>query len=345
MIEIKELRAEVSGFALSDINLRVKEGEFFILLGPTGSGKTLVLEAITGTGPMHGGSIRLKGRDITGLPPERRGVGIVYQDYALFPHLTVMQNITYGLRYQNAKGIDSDKWVGELIRKLGLGAICDRSVTFLSGGEKQRVSLARSLAVNPSVLLLDEPLSALDPNFREDIREILKKLHREMEITFLMVTHDFSEALFLGERTAVLNKGRIEQTGTVSEVFTRPATPFVAEFVGMKNVLPATFSGDRAFVEEMVLRLAADGHEKGSFVAIRSEDIMLSRKKEELQGANQFSGRVQGVTDQGLYHEVSVRSGTVRFVALLSKGDLLRLGLAGEKDIYLSIPESSIHVI
>jgi len=255
MIKIESLRIELPGFVLKDVELSIQDGEFFTLLGPTGAGKTLVLEAIAGVAPITSGRIWVKGRDITHLPPEQRGIGIVYQDYALFPHLSVLENITYGLRYHKADPQASKKWVRALIEQLGLQRLAKRSVRYLSGGEKQRVSIARALAVNPSVLLLDEPLSALDPNFREDIRDVLKKLHQEVKITFLMVTHDFADMLFLGQRTAILNRGKIEQVGSVSDVFERPATPFVADFLGMKNVFPATFEGTRAIVDGLELRL------------------------------------------------------------------------------------------
>jgi molybdate/tungstate transport system ATP-binding protein len=196
MIEIKDLFIKFPGFVLRDINLSIGDGEFFMLLGPTGAGKTLVLEAIAGIVPITGGQIVVKGRDITRLPPEHRGTSIVYQDYALFPHLSVLKNITYGLRYHKNDPKISEKRVTWLMEQLGLQSLAQRSIHNLSGGEKQRVALARALAVNPSVLLLDEPLSALDPNFREDIRELLKKLHQEVETTFLMWPNSWELRMF-----------------------------------------------------------------------------------------------------------------------------------------------------
>ncbi len=345
MIRIESLRIELSGFTLQDIDLFIRDGEFFVLLGPTGAGKTLVLEAIAGVISVTSGRISIKGRDITGLQPEHRGIGIVYQDYALFPHLSVMQNINYGLRYHKVEPGASEKWVKSLMEQLGLVRLAQRSIKYLSGGEKQRVSLARALAVNPSVLLLDEPLSALDPNFREDIREVLKKLHQEVATTFLMVTHDFAEALFLGERTAVLNHGKIEQVGRISEVFRYPATPFVAEFVGMKNVFPAIFKDTKALVENVGLDLEVPaGIHKGQ-LAIRPEDIMIRKEKFSGNGMNVFQGKVLDVINRGPYHDVSVRIGDVIFSVMLSKNDLFELELHNEKDVYISIPASAIHVL
>ncbi|MEJ2723858.1 MAG: ABC transporter ATP-binding protein [Deltaproteobacteria bacterium] len=246
MIRVDKLCIDLPGFSIRSVDLSIEKGEFFTLLGPTGAGKTLVLEAISGLAPVTSGRIVVENREITRIAPEHRGIGIVYQDYALFPHLNVFQNITYGLRYHRMDHRESQKRVERFIEALNLGGLVNRSVSNLSGGERQRVALARALVVSPSVLLLDEPLSALDPNFREDLRKVLKELHCEMGITFLMVTHDFGEALFLADRAAVISQGRIEQVGKTDEVFQRPATPFVAEFVGMKNVFEAVFQGDKA---------------------------------------------------------------------------------------------------
>jgi len=344
MIEIEDLLIKLSGFVMKDINLSIHDGEFFVLLGPTGAGKTLVLEAIAGVRPITGGCIRVKGRDITGLPPERRGIGIVYQDYSLFPHLPVLENIIYGLRYFKRDARTSKKQVKRLMERLELHPLAQRSVNNLSGGEKQRVALARALAVNPSVLLLDEPLSALDPNFREGIREVLKGLHKEMGITFLMVTHDFSEALYLGQRTAVLNNGRIEQIGPVSEVFQRPITPFVAEFVGMKNVFPAVFEDTRAVVDNIELRLEIPPGKDKHYVAIRAEDIIIGQEGFSQESPNVFQGRVLNIMDMGLYHQVSVGIGEVIIKAVLTKSNLFEMNLVDKRDISLEIRPSLVHV-
>lgn len=344
MINIESLRIELPGFTLQDINLSIEDGEFFTFLGPTGAGKTLVLEAIAGIIPITGGRIFVKGRDITHFPPDQRGIGIVYQDYALFPHLSVLDNITYGLRYHKADPQKSGKRVEKLMVQLGIKALAQRSIQHLSGGEKQRVSLARALSVNPSVLLLDEPLSALDPNFREEIREVLKKLHERLETTFLMVTHDFAEALFLGQRTAIINRGRIEQVGSVSEVFRKPITPFAAEFVGMKNVFPAIFDGTIVLVDG--LEMQAETMFKGSegYVAIRPEDILIRKEAVSGNGINVFGGKVMDIMDRGPYYEISVKTGKVIFKAMLTKGDLFEMGLSETKSVNIAIRPSDIHV-
>jgi molybdate/tungstate transport system ATP-binding protein len=344
MIEIKDLFIKFPGFALQGINLSIGDGEFFMLMGPTGAGKTLVLEAIAGIVPITGGHIFVKGRDITRLPPEHRGAGIVYQDYALFPHLSVLNNITYGLRYHKTDPKASRKRVTRLMEQLGLQSLAQRSIHNLSGGEKQRIALARALAVNPSVLLLDEPLSALDPNFREDIREMLKKLHQEVETTFLMVTHDFAEAMFLGQRMAVLNYGKIDQIGPVREVFKKPVTRFAAEFMGIKNVFPASFKDKTARMHDLELHLESPPGENKRYVAIRPEDIVIRRNGGGENDRNVFQSKVSGVIDRGPYYEVSARTGDLIFKVMLSKNDFFKLELRKGNDIHLSILSSAIHV-
>ena len=286
------------------------------------------------------------GKEITRKPPEERGIGIVYQDFALFPHLSVLENITYGLRYQKNKNKDPKAWVSWLVEKLGLERLLDRGVKNLSGGEKQRVALARALSVHPSVLLLDEPLSALDPNFREDIRAVLKRLHRDLQITFLMVTHDFSEVMFLGQRTAIIHQGKIEQVGPVSAVFQRPQTPFVAEFVGMKNVFAAEFENNRVRVKDIRMALGEKPPANGAHVAIRSEDILMVKKKADAEiTQNTFCGRITDVIDRGPFSEALVAVGDVMFKVLVSKQDLLQFDLTGgEEHVSLTIPEKAIHV-
>ena len=202
MIELRDLRVDLPGFHLGEITLTVGRGEFFALMGPTGSGKTLILESVAGLVRADGGSILLNGRDVTSLPPERRGVGLVYQDHALFPHMTVTRNITYGRRYHGMDKAEGLRLARELMEILGLTRVADRKPANLSGGERQRTALARALACRPSVLLLDEPLSSLDPQFREDVRRNLADLHASAGTTFLMVTHDFVDALTLAGRAA-----------------------------------------------------------------------------------------------------------------------------------------------
>ena len=345
MIRVDKLCIDLPGFSIRSVDLSIEKGEFFTLLGPTGAGKTLVLEAISGLAPVTSGRILVEGREVTRIPPEHRGIGIVYQDYALFPHLNVLQNITFGLRYQKEDHKETQKRIDRFTKGLNLGALLNRSVQNLSGGERQRVALARALVVSPSVLLLDEPLSALDPNFREDLRKVLKELHSDMGITFLMVTHDFAEALFLADRAAVINEGRIEQFGKTAEVFQRPATPFVAEFVGMKNVFEARFHGDKALFGdlEIDLRRPADGA-KG-FIAIRPEDVVLSRESFLTEEYLSFRGEILRVVDNGPYYDAFVKVKDMVFQAFTTKSALLEMPLAHGGDVFLNMKRSSFHTL
>ena len=233
-LELRNLVKQYPGHtALAGLSLEIREGEFFALLGPSGCGKTTTLRLIAGFEQPTGGEILLRGARLDGLPPWQRNVSTVFQSYALFPHLTVRDNIEFGLRYRN--GPAARRAVEECVEMLGLGDKLGRFPRQLSGGEKQRVALARSLVLRPDVLLLDEPLSALDPNLRKQVRVELRALQRRVGITFVFVTHDKEEALSLADRIALLRGGRCEQLGTPQELYLRPRTRFAASFLGPVN--------------------------------------------------------------------------------------------------------------
>jgi len=222
--------------ALKNINIHIKEKEFVTLLGPSGSGKTTLLMVVAGfTGP-DAGSISIDGNDITKIPPHRRNIGVVFQNYALFPHMTVQENIEYPLKMRKILRENRKRMVGEIIEVVQLQHLESRKPEQLSGGQQQRVALARALVFNPPILLMDEPLSALDKNLRAQMQLELKHIAEKIGITVLYVTHDQEEALVLSDRICVLNKGRIEQIGTASEIYDSPANRFVAQFVGETNI-------------------------------------------------------------------------------------------------------------
>jgi putative spermidine/putrescine transport system ATP-binding protein len=223
--------------AVAGIDLEIADGEFFSLLGPSGSGKTTVLRLIAGFELPTAGTVTLAGRDVSRLPPYDRDVNTVFQDYALFPHMSVQQNVEYGLRVRGVPRAQRRERALEALHTVRLDGFADRRPGALSGGQRQRVALARALVNRPAVLLLDEPLGALDRKLREEMQVELKAIQRDVGITFIFVTHDQQEALTMSDRVAVVNHGRIEQVGDPAEVYEQPATPFVAGFVGTSNLL------------------------------------------------------------------------------------------------------------
>lgn len=238
--------------ALDRINLTVKEGKLVALLGPSGSGKSTLLRAIAGLETPDVGSIIINGRDTTHLDIRKRNIGFVFQHYALFKHLTVRQNIAFGLEIQKKPRTRIKGRVEELLNLIQLQGLGDRYPSQLSGGQRQRVALARALAVDPQVLLLDEPFGALDAKVRKELRDWLRRLHEEVHVTSVFVTHDQEEAMEVADEIVIMNKGQIEQIGTPVEIYDRPATPFVMSFVGEVNILPTTarlFSHHRHYNE------------------------------------------------------------------------------------------------
>jgi putative spermidine/putrescine transport system ATP-binding protein len=223
--------------AVDGIDLRVRDGEFFTLLGPSGSGKTTTLRMIAGFERPDAGTVRLGGEDITDAPPYSRDVNTVFQDYALFPHMTVAENVGYGLRAKGTKRAERTRQVDEVLKTVRLDGFGRRKPVQLSGGQRQRVALARAIVNRPRVLLLDEPLGALDLKLRHEMQRFLKGLQRDLGMTFIYVTHDQEEALTMSDHVAVFNEGRIEQVGSPEEVYETPATEFVADFVGTSNIL------------------------------------------------------------------------------------------------------------
>jgi putative spermidine/putrescine transport system ATP-binding protein len=226
--------------ALDGIEISLGEGEFLSLLGPSGCGKTTALRLVAGFDRPDAGRIVVDGRDVTNVPPNKRGMGMVFQAYSLFPNMTAAQNVEYGLRVRRQDKSDRRRRVGELLELVGLGNAGDRYPHQLSGGMQQRVALARALAIQPRVLLLDEPLSALDAKVRVQLREEIRRIQLELGITTLYVTHDQEEALSVSDHVAVMYGGRIEQMGSPAEMYSSPATPFVAEFIGTMNRLEGT---------------------------------------------------------------------------------------------------------
>ena len=249
-LSISGLTAQAGSFTLGPVSLDIPPDRVLVVLGPSGAGKTMLLETIAGLRPQHSGQISLAGTDITGLPPERRRIGLVFQDAALFPHLTVKDNVRFGPRASRAAAPDGS---GELLRQLGIEHLADRSPRSLSGGERQRVALARALAIQPGLLLLDEPLSALDQPTREDMRTLLQRLLTQLEIPAAHVTHDRDEALSIGDDLAVIVAGQLRQTGPAAKVAAEPADPDVARLLGWSELGHGTAANGTARIGQLVL--------------------------------------------------------------------------------------------
>ena len=252
MLRLENICLKLGAFHLSKVSLEVRQGEYAVLLGPTGTGKTVLLETIAGIHRPDQGMIFLNDRDATSLPTEARHLGVVYQDYALFPHLTVYGNIAFGLRLKDEVGTGVRHAVEKMARFLEIAHLLNRRPKHLSGGERQRVALARALVLEPHILLLDEPLSALDRFTRDRLKRELKRIHEEIGVAILHITHDLSEAFFLADRLLVMKEGAILQEGRPEEVLKRPENRFVAELLGIENFIPAEVGeGGQVFLDGM----------------------------------------------------------------------------------------------
>jgi spermidine/putrescine transport system ATP-binding protein len=281
--------------AVDDLSLEIESGTFFALLGPSGCGKTTTLRMVGGFEEPNAGRILLGGRDVTGLPPYRRDANTVFQSYALFPHLSIFENVAFGLRRKGVKGEQLRGRVGEILRIVGLGGYEGRRPRQLSGGQQQRVALARALVNGPKVLLLDEPLGALDLKLRRQMQLELKLIQHDLGITFVHVTHDQEEAMTLADVIAVMNHGRIEQQGSPAELYERPRTPFVAGFLGVSNLLEGTAAGDGRVRLESGEEVAVPpellaGRTGRVAVGVRPEKLRLG---EAGSGENALTGRLR----------------------------------------------------
>lgn len=307
--------------ALEDLSLTVEDGEFFALLGPSGCGKTTLLRTIAGLEAATAGTIHIGPRDVTTLDPGRRDVAMVFQDYALFPHMTVSDNIAYPLRIQKVDRAARSAKALETGEGLGLGHLMERRPGELSGGQQQRVALARAMACQPSVFLFDEPLSNLDARLRLEARTFLKRLQRDLGVTTVFVTHDQAEALAMADRIAVMEEGHIRQLGTPADVFHRPANTFVANFIGSTpmNMLRGTLSGGSLSVAGRSVparRWAASGEDQEVTVGVRPEYVRLGG-----EGPLSVDGEVEIVENLGATMLVTVRAADgTRLQAVVPEG-------------------------
>lgn len=302
LLELRNLTRRFDDFiAVDNVSLTIAKGEFFTLLGPSGCGKTTLLRMISGFDTPDSGQILLDGNDITQLAPEKRPIHTVFQSYALFPHMTVAQNVAFPLQMAKVTPAEIRERVTEAIEEVRLSAFSQRYPHELSGGQKQRVALARGLINRPRLLLLDEPLGALDAKLREDLQRELIDLQKEVGTTFIFVTHSQDEALALSQRIAVMNQGRVEQIDEPSVIYSRPASRFVADFVGRTNLLDAqvTQLTEKTMILQMeslgTISLPANNNVKvddRGVIAIRPEQISVHKTSEQIEAAHEFVGKV-----------------------------------------------------
>ena len=357
MIETRGLSARAGTFRLHDISFVVPKAAYGVVIGPAGSGKTTLLETIAGINPHTAGVLLLNGRDVVTVPPEQRELGLVYQHGYLFPHLSVEQNIAYG-----ASDRDGAR---EVAARIGAWDLRDRAVESLSGGERQLVALARALARRPSILLLDEPFSALDPRRRETTRRELRRIHREWGVTMLQVTHDFTEAGLLGDVAILLDHGRVLQSGPPEEVFRKPASPYVAEFLGAENVFAGTArlvaddgggpASDSAASDAhravefrtgpLTIYAVAGSVESPGYAVIRAEEVLLSLEPQTTSSArNHFRGRITEISTLGALTRVSLDVDGAPLVAALTTRSAHELSLAVGMEAYASFKAMAVHL-
>ena len=347
MIEVRNISLRLGEFVLDDVSLRVSEHEYFVLVGPTGAGKSVLLECLAGLLRPDSGQVFLDNVDVTDIPPEARRIGYVPQDYALFPHLDVRGNLEFGLHVGGGRCETAKERVAEMATLLGIGDLLDRRPTHLSGGEKQRVALGRALAVEPRVLLLDEPLAALDAATRRTIGDELRRIHGETGITCIHISHNFDEMIRLADRVALISMGKIVQVGRPADLLRRPNCRFAAEFVQTENLLDgeaATVNG-AGLVQIDGLDLHVSLPCSGSVcVAIRADQIGIAAQHlKSTDSLNVFDALVTSVEDLG--SGFAVRLHAPPELTLLTTGpELARHAVATGKRIRLAVPRENIHV-
>jgi len=326
--------------ALDHLDLTLEPGELIALLGPSGCGKTTTLRLLAGLEDADTGRITVGGRDITHISAAKRDMGMVFQAYSLFPHMTVRQNVAFGLRLRKVSASQRDKRALEMLDLVALSVQADRYPHQLSGGQQQRVALARALAIEPQVLLLDEPLSALDAKVRAQLRDEIRRIQLEVGITTLFVTHDQEEALAIADRVGVMREGRLEQLAPPTEVYSRPATSFVAEFVGLSNRLAGEVRGGEVIVRGCKLPLVERDTPDGQVVAlVRPEAVSLASNAPESEaGSAPLTGTVIAITFLGATSRVTVDLGDTRVMAQLPTSEASALA-AGSRVVLAIRPD------
>ena len=349
MLEVRGLRARVGSFELKGVDLEVRDGRYMVLMGPNGAGKTTLLNAIAGLIRPLEGRVVLNGRDITRLPPEERRIGYVFQEPMLFPHMTVYENVAFGLRARGLRGRELEERVRWALELVGIKHLAPRRPGQLSGGEAKEVALARALAIGPELLLLDEPLAHVDEASRARLAEKLKDLHDQLGLTAIHVTHDRLEALKLADDLAIMDSGRLVQAGDAREMLGKPASEFVARFLGFRNILRCRCRKLNGLYELEVggLRiLSVEGREGDAIMCLRAEDILVSVERPVTSARNVLEGRVLSIEPRGPVFELRVEVGSgVELVSVITPVSKEELGIRIGSKVYLAFKASSVKVI
>ncbi len=344
MLRIDNLYKKLGSFELTNINLNIEKDEYFIILGPTGTGKTVLLELIAGMYQPDKGSVWFGDTKISDLYPEQRNIGFVYQDYALFPHLTVKENIFFGIKCRGIDVNEGHRRFKEIVDFLNIEYLLDRFPSTLSGGEQQRTAIARALVTSPRILLLDEPLSALDPRTKQIFQEELRRIHDNLKTTTLHITHDFSEAMALGSQVGVLHNGEIMQVGKPMEVFRHPNSHFVANFVGAENIIEGNARGKTIEVCNNINIETIMEKTGPSTLTIRPEDIIISREKLFSSAQNNIPGKIINMIHQGPLYRVTVDAG-VALTALVTMQAVEEMGLEKGDPVWVAFKSAAVHVL
>ncbi|NOQ27080.1 MAG: ATP-binding cassette domain-containing protein [Bacteroidales bacterium] len=345
MLKLKDISVKLGDFELKEINLDLDKGDYYVLLGKSGVGKTVLLEIIAGLIKPNSGQIFLNSEDITHKKIQKRKIGIVFQDFSVFPHLNVKQNIEYPLKGKKLPKSEKNDLINKYAQLTKVSHLLNRGTQNLSGGELQRVALARMLVSKPECLLLDEPLASLDVQLKGGLRNLLREINKN-GVTILHVTHDYEEAIALSNKVAVIHEGRIIQKGLTKEVFQKPANDFVANFTGIKNFFIADFTVDNTAKINDIIEIHvsnSDQLKKGKII-IRGEEIILSNKKVDSSATNNFEGIIMQIIPYLNNHEVIVNIG-IDLIVVISEESLLKFKFEKYSQVWVSFKSTAIKII
>lgn len=347
MLEVKDLCVQFGTFSLRDITFDVQDGEYFVLLGPTGAGKTMLLESIAGLKPVRSGQVWINGRDVTSFSIEKRKIGFFHQDYIVYPHLSVRDNISFGTMYRYKTRQEIDQAVERAVELLGIEHLLQKRPTSLSGGETQKITLARAIAIKPDLLLLDEPLSAVDVETKHTYERELSELHKRLKLPTIHVTHDFEEAIALGDRMAVMSEGQILQIGTPQQIFRHPTSEFVARFFMTRNIFQGEVQDDPRGQSVFCLEgqnLAVITALRGPrYASIRPENISISREGLNCSDVNKLLGTICRISDRGTVAYITVDV-PPEFTCSVLQPTLEEMGLEENQKVFITFKASAVNV-